>query len=273
MTLPAPNIGIEQYFFEVSDDVLSQIKSSRNTAILPQRTGPIADVLYSAAGNSADDMYYRKGIIGYSFEAGAQRITVNPTTGAIPAADVGFQPCFAGPGTDGGRAHLRHGAARTAAGQRGPRRGDGVRRGQPRPDQRRAASTRNDTTPPQTTIQFSEAQTSGAPINFKFDWVGEGAIIFYTTDGTTPVIVPDDLATPLVDERCNNTTTTKCYNGQGPRMPGQVLTLSTPGAYTVKWISQDMKGNVGGRPLAAAAGRGRRRAAARWAAPSRRRSR
>ena len=82
-TLPAPNIGIEQYFFEVSDDVLSHIKSSRNTAILPQRTGPIADVLYSAAGNSADDMYYRKGIIGYSFEAGAQRITVNPTTGAI----------------------------------------------------------------------------------------------------------------------------------------------------------------------------------------------
>ena len=82
-TLPAPNIGIEQYFFQVSDDVLSQIKSSRDTVILPQRTGPIADVLYSAAGNSADDMYYRKGIIGYSFEAGAQRITVNPTTGAI----------------------------------------------------------------------------------------------------------------------------------------------------------------------------------------------
>ena len=56
--------------------------------------------------------------------------------------------------------------------------------------------------------------------------------------------MPDDPATPLVDERCNNTTTTKCYNGQGPRMPGQVLTLSTPGAYTVKWIAQDMKGNV-----------------------------
>ena len=71
--------------------------------ILPQRTGPIADVLYSAAGNSADDMYYRKGIIGYSFEAGAQRITVNPTTGAITRTDVGFQPCFAGPGTNGGQ--------------------------------------------------------------------------------------------------------------------------------------------------------------------------
>ena len=109
VTLPAPNIGIEKYFFDVSDDILSHIKSSRNTAILPQRTGPIADVLYSAAGNSADDMYYRKGIIGYSFEAGAQRITVNPTTGAITQQDVGFQPCFAGLGHDGGgTGHLRH---------------------------------------------------------------------------------------------------------------------------------------------------------------------
>ena len=112
-TLPAPNIGIEKYFFQVSDDVLSAIKSSRSTAILPQRTGPIADVLYSAAGNSADDMYYRKGIIGYSFEAGAQRITVNPTTGAITRANVGFQPCFGGPGTNGGQgSRLRHRAPR-----------------------------------------------------------------------------------------------------------------------------------------------------------------
>ena len=100
----------------------------------------------------------------------------------------------------------------------------------------------NDVAAPKTTIQFSSAQTSGDPINFKFDWVGEPSVIFYTTDGTDPVIVPDDPATEI-DERCNNTSTTKCYNGQGPRMPGQVLTLSTPGAYTVKWISVDMKGN------------------------------
>ena len=59
-------------------------------------------MLYSAAGNSADDQYYRKGIIAYSFEAGAQRIAVNPTTGAITRTDVGFQPCFAGLGTGGG---------------------------------------------------------------------------------------------------------------------------------------------------------------------------
>jgi hypothetical protein len=244
-TLPAPNIGIERYFFEVSEDVLSHIKSSRNTTILPQRTGPIADVLYSAAGNSADDMYYRKGLIGYSFEAGAQRMTVNSTTGAISKTDVGFQPCFAGPGTNGGTGGtcgtvaapnpllVNEGhdeAMEFAEGNLGLIKG--------------ALDYANDTTPPQTAIQYSSAQTSGEPINYKFDWLGEGAIIFYTTDGTNPVIVPDDPATPLVDERCENTTTTKCYNGQGPRMPGQVLTLSTPGAYTVKWTSQDMKGNI-----------------------------
>ena len=79
-TAPAPNIGVEKYFFEAGEKILERIKDSRGTMILPERTGPIADVLYSAAGNSADDMWYRKGIISYSFETGADRI-LNPTTG------------------------------------------------------------------------------------------------------------------------------------------------------------------------------------------------
>ena len=66
VTLTAPNIGIENYFFDVANTILSGIKSSRNTVILPQRTGPIADTLYSAAGNSADEQYYKRGIIAYS---------------------------------------------------------------------------------------------------------------------------------------------------------------------------------------------------------------
>ena len=60
---PAPNIGIEKYFFEAGEKILERIKDSRGTVILPERTGPIADVLYSAAGNSADEAWYRKGII------------------------------------------------------------------------------------------------------------------------------------------------------------------------------------------------------------------
>jgi zinc carboxypeptidase/chitobiase/beta-hexosaminidase-like protein len=67
------NIGIEKYFFEAGDRILNRIKSVRGTVILPARTGPIADVLYSAAGNSADEHWYNRGVIAYSFETGADR--------------------------------------------------------------------------------------------------------------------------------------------------------------------------------------------------------
>ena len=67
------NIGIEKYFFEAGDRILNRIKSVRGTVILPERTGPIADVLYSAAGNSADEHWYNRGVIAYSFETGADR--------------------------------------------------------------------------------------------------------------------------------------------------------------------------------------------------------
>ncbi len=67
------NIGIEKYFFEAGDRILNRIKETRNTAILPERTGPIADVLYSAAGNSADEHWYVRDVIAYSFETGADR--------------------------------------------------------------------------------------------------------------------------------------------------------------------------------------------------------
>ena len=84
----------------------------------------------------------------------------------------------------------------------------------------------------ETTIEYSAAQTSGDPINYRFNWDGEAAVIYYTTDGSTPIV-------GRLPRRCGRAcehTTTKCYNGQGPRMPGEVLTLSTPGAHTVKWI-------------------------------------
>jgi hypothetical protein len=76
------NIGIEKYFFAAGDKILNRIKEVRNTVILPERTGPIADVLYSAAGNSADEHWYKRGVIAYSFETGAD---VFGTTLAAPA--------------------------------------------------------------------------------------------------------------------------------------------------------------------------------------------
>ena len=59
-----------------SSPLTTSSTGSRATAarrILPARTGPVADVLYSAAGNSADEAYYNHGIIGYDFEIGADR--------------------------------------------------------------------------------------------------------------------------------------------------------------------------------------------------------
>jgi hypothetical protein len=73
-----PNIGVEKYFFAAGDQILNRIKDVRGTAILQERTGPIADVLYSAAGNSADEHWYNRGVIAYSFETGADRY-VDPT--------------------------------------------------------------------------------------------------------------------------------------------------------------------------------------------------
>ena len=50
--LPYPPYGTLNFFDQTGKSVLDGIKSHRGTAILPQQTGPVIDVLYSAAGNS-----------------------------------------------------------------------------------------------------------------------------------------------------------------------------------------------------------------------------
>jgi len=57
-TLPRPDLATEQYFFQASETILSRIKEFRGTVVWPGRTGPVVDVLYSAAGNSGDEMFY-----------------------------------------------------------------------------------------------------------------------------------------------------------------------------------------------------------------------
>ena len=79
------NIGVEKYFFAAGDQILNRIKDVRGTVILPERTGPIADVLYSAAGNSADEHWYNRDVIAYSFETGADRY-VDPTLSVATVA-------------------------------------------------------------------------------------------------------------------------------------------------------------------------------------------
>ena len=85
------NIGVEKYFFEAGDQILNRIKDVRGTAILPQRTGPIADVLYSAAGNSADEHFYVHDLIAYSFETGADRYVNTTLSVDAEAGDIGIR--------------------------------------------------------------------------------------------------------------------------------------------------------------------------------------
>ena len=72
--LPYPPYGTLNFFDQTGKTVLDGIKSHRGTAIRPQQTGPVIDVLYSAAGNSADEAYYSNGIIGFDFEIGATQL-------------------------------------------------------------------------------------------------------------------------------------------------------------------------------------------------------
>ena len=218
ITAPAPNIGIEKYFFEAGEKILARIKEHRNTVILPERTGPIADVLYSAAGNSADDQWYRKGIISYSFETGADRFTSTST--GTQQIITGFQPCFSGLGTGGGTGNCnanlinegRDQAMEFANGNYGM--------------VESAYDYAMDTTAPKTSIEYSTpTRRPPRPINFRFNWDDEAAVIHYTTDGTTP------------------TLSSQTYNNQRARSIGEVLTLDRIGAYTIKWMAVDIKGN------------------------------
>ncbi len=163
VTLPAPNIGIEGYFFEGAGQILTRIKEYRGTVILPGRTGPVADVLYSAAGNSADEEWYRKQIIAYSFETGADLFS-SSTTGTTQTA-VGFMPNFASEGF----AEYNE----FAAGNLGLL--------------ETALEYSNDTEAPQTEL-LSDGGVCDGPVTATFHWVNEPSVIHYTTDGSTPTL-------------------------------------------------------------------------------------
>jgi hypothetical protein len=72
VTLPRPTLGQEDYFWYASQRILQAIKTFRGTVVTPGQTGPVADVLYSAAGNSGDRLWYANNIYAWDFEVGDQ---------------------------------------------------------------------------------------------------------------------------------------------------------------------------------------------------------
>ena len=88
VTLPRPSIDEEKFYLDSARRIVGAIASERGTVTWPSYTGPVADVLYSAAGNSADELYYELGIDAWDFEIGNDRW--NDATRQWEG--VGFQP-------------------------------------------------------------------------------------------------------------------------------------------------------------------------------------
>ncbi|GLY99077.1 M14 family zinc carboxypeptidase [Actinoplanes sp. NBRC 103695] len=90
VTLPRPSIDEAKYFQDSARRIVGAIAAERGTVTWPSYTGPVADVLYSAAGNFADHLYYDLGITAWNFEVGNDlwNDAANRWEG------VGFQPPF-----------------------------------------------------------------------------------------------------------------------------------------------------------------------------------
>jgi hypothetical protein len=264
------NIGIEKYFFAAGDTILNRIKEHRGTAILPARTGPIADVLYSAGGNSADEHWYRRDVIAYSFETGADRY-INTSLSVASAV-----------GAEGIRAQNRNGYDT----------GDQivVDEGSANAETRIVASVVNPNPPsPEPNVLLTEPLSQAHPVGavlgggtlqqgvgFQPDYSLEGkheALEFaagnygllesafdYARDRTPPQVrmtgptvspSPVDTTFEFVNEPSviryttdgsAPTASSRLWDATGPREPGEVFHVTETTMF--RWRAEDIKGNV-----------------------------
>jgi hypothetical protein len=267
------NIGVEKYFFEAGDQILNRIKEVRNTAILPERTGPIADVLYSAAGNSADEHWYNRDVIAYSFETGADRYFA--TLQAAAAAGASGVRISA---NTGGFQYLKAGDTIT------------IGAGGPNPERRTITTVvRPNPQSPEANVLFAAPLTAAHPVGdrvegaalqtgvgFQPDYATEGkhealefaagnyglleSALEYARDDEDPRVGmtgPKHSSGPIettfewinepsvirytMDGR-KPTSSSPLWDATGPREPGQTFHLTS--TTTFRWIATDIKGNT-----------------------------
>ncbi len=264
------NIGIEKYFFAAGDRILNRIKEVRNTVILPERTGPIADVLYSAAGNSADEHWYNRGVIAYSFETGADRFAPTVLNAPTEAGATGIRVADRSWWDPGDPIVIDYGT--------------------PNAETRRVAQVINPN--PQSpaaniilTEPLARAHAAGAPVWGEISQVGVGFQPPYATEGKFEALefaagnygllesafaYARDTTPPQV--RMTNTGTSRGpvettfefvgepavihytldgsrpteqspeWDSTGPREPGEVFHIDE--TTTIRWRAEDIKGNV-----------------------------
>jgi len=277
VALPYPNIGIEGYFWDTAARVLDRIKQYRGNVIDPQQTGPVVDVLYSAAGNSSDEMYYKFGLISYDFEVGNTRLATtlsaasaagatNVKVASVAGFSVGAQIVVDSRHTVPGEPTPPVAETRTitAVGTAGAG-GTGITVSDP----------------------LTFAHPSGAEVLGGTATMGSGFMPNYTTEGqheamefaagnygileralaysrdheapvvdTTPAgpaasKTPIDVTFKWVNEPSvihytldgtNPDFSSPTWNAQGPRRPGEIFTFDH--TTTVKWIATDAAGNT-----------------------------
>jgi hypothetical protein len=264
------NIGVEKYFFEAGDRILNRIKDHRGTVILPQRTGPIADVLYSAGGNSADEHWYVRGTIAYSFETGADLFASTLLSQPAVAGATGIRLANRAGFDTGDKIIIDAGTAN---------------------EEVRTVATVIDPNPqspaPNVTLTSALSQphaagavvsggTTQASVGFQPDYASEGkhealefaagnyglleSALAYARDDEAPVVrmtgaksssTPITTTFEFVNEPSviryttdgsKPTATSTLWDSTGPREPGEVFHVTT--TTTFKWIATDIKGNV-----------------------------
>jgi hypothetical protein len=151
ISAPRPTLAEESYFWGASSRILTAIKRHRGLSVTPARTGPISDVLYSAAGNSGDMLWYKYGIYAWNFEVGTS-----------------FQPPWEGSTIASASAHQEtleyaNGLVELL---------------------RVAYDFGKDRTRPESAISLAPSSTAGM-VNLRFETT-EPAAVFYTLDGGVP---------------------------------------------------------------------------------------